>query len=254
VVQYIDSTLTLMVAGPHSHSHTQSNIPRSLNGGTTNNETGVEAEGRSRWVEIPPQSQRCDGANVAAGVENDVCSKKTIAPRCRGSRSRGGRGRKTRSRSLIFGRGRRSNVNDRRGDTTKGHRQADLPASSITRTSRSSAREAASSARVCAGHGVRARGRIEGEMTDSAGKATTAIDPAGKMRSNQRDGGLSRKGRSNVDPAGKAAAATDPVKGVGGGAVQPGRGLRRTWQGVLTALGTGEARSGRRCWGVSASN
>jgi hypothetical protein len=49
------------------------------------NETGVEAEGRSRRVEIPPQSQRRDGANVAAGVET-VCSKKMIAPRCRGSR------------------------------------------------------------------------------------------------------------------------------------------------------------------------
>jgi hypothetical protein len=86
-------------AGPH----TQSNIPRSRNGGTTHDVTGVEAEGRSRRVEIPPQSQHRDGANVAAGVEIVVCSKKTIAPRCRGSRSRGGRGRKTRSKSLIFG-------------------------------------------------------------------------------------------------------------------------------------------------------
>jgi hypothetical protein len=91
-----------------------------------------------------------------------VCSKKTIAPRCQGRRSRGGHGRETRSRSLIFGRGRRSSVNDRQGDTTKGHRQADLPASSIIRASTSPAREADSSARVCAGHGVRARGTIEG--------------------------------------------------------------------------------------------
>jgi hypothetical protein len=88
----------------HSLTHTQSNIPRSRNRGTTHNETGVEAEGRSRRVEIPPQSQRRDGANVAAGVDTGVCSKKTIAPKCRGSRSRGGRGRKTRSKSLIFGR------------------------------------------------------------------------------------------------------------------------------------------------------
>ena len=173
-----------------------------------------------------------------------MCSKKTIAPRCRGSRSRGGRGRETRSRSLFFGRGRRSSVNDRQGDTTKGHRQADLPASSIVRASRSPAREADSSARVCAGHGVRARGRIEGETTDPAGKATAATDPAGKTRSSQRDGGSSREGRSNVDPAGKAAAATDPTKAMKGwaaGRVQPGRGLRRTWQGVLTAPVTGEA-------------
>jgi hypothetical protein len=72
-----------------------------------------------------------------------------------------------------------------------------------------------------------------------------ATDPAGKTRSSQRDGGSSRKGRNNVDPAGKAATATDPAKAMKGwaaGRVQPGRGLRRTWQRVLTALATGEAR------------
>jgi hypothetical protein len=146
-----------------------------------------------------------------------VCSKKTIAPRCRGSRSRGGRGRETRSRSLIFGRGRRSSVNDRQGDATKEHRQADLPASSIIRASMSPAREADSSAHVCAGHGVRARGRIEGETTDPTGKATAMTDPAGKTRSSQRDGRSSREGRSNGDPTGKAAAATDPTKAMKGG-------------------------------------
>jgi hypothetical protein len=74
--------------------------------------------------------------------------------------------------------------------------------------------------------------------TDPAGKATAATDPAGKTRSGQRDGGSSRDGRSNGDPAGKATAATDPTKAMKGwaaGRVQPGRGLRRTWQGVLTA-------------------
>jgi hypothetical protein len=48
------------------------------------------------------------------------------------------------------------------GDTTKEHQQGHLLASSIVRTSRSPAREADDSARVCVGHGVRARGRIEG--------------------------------------------------------------------------------------------
>jgi hypothetical protein len=76
--------------------------------------------------------------------------------------------------------------------------------------------------------------------------------------SSQRDSGSSQEDRSNGDPVGKAAAATDPTKamkeGWAAGWVQPGRGLRRTWQGVLTAPVTGEARSGRRCWGVSASN
>jgi hypothetical protein len=216
------------VVPAHTHSHTHSlTSPRSRNGGTTHDETGVESEGTSRRVEIPPQSQRRDGANVAAGVETGVCSKKTIACRRRGSRSRGGRGRETCSRSLFFGRGQRSSVNDRQGDTTKGHRQADLPASSIVQTSRSPAREADGNARVCAGHGVRARGRIEGETTDPAGKATTTTDPAGKTRSSQRDDGSSRKGCSNVDPAGKAATATDPtkeMKGVGGGGGPAGQG------------------------------
>jgi hypothetical protein len=87
-------------------------------------------------------------------------------------------------------------------------------------------------------------------MSDPAGKATTATDPDGETRSSQRDGGSSRERRSNVDPAGKAAAATDPTKARKGratGRFQPGRGLRRTWQRVLTAPATGEARSGRRC-------
>jgi hypothetical protein len=144
--------------GPHTRTHSLTS-PRSRNGGTTHDETGVEAECRSRRVEIPPQSQRRDGANVAAGVETGVRTKKTIAPRCRGSRRRGGRGRETHNRSLIFGRGRRSSVNDRQGDTAKGHRQADLPASSIVRASRSLAREADSSARVCASHGPAGKGK-----------------------------------------------------------------------------------------------
>jgi hypothetical protein len=139
----------------------------------------------------PPQSQRHEGANVAAGVETGVDSEKMIAPGCRVSRSRGGRGRETRSSSLFFGRGQRSSVNDWQGDTTKEHQQADLLASSIVRTSRSPAREADGSARVCVGHGGRARGRIDGVTADPAGKATTATDPAGKTRSRQRDVGSS---------------------------------------------------------------
>jgi hypothetical protein len=94
-----------------AHTHTQSNTPQSQRG-TTHDETGVDAEGRSRRVEIPLQSQRRDGANVAVGEEIGVDSEKAIAPGCRVSRSRGGRGRETRSRSLFFGRSRRSSVND----------------------------------------------------------------------------------------------------------------------------------------------
>jgi hypothetical protein len=86
----------------------------------------------------------------------------------------------------------------------------------IVRASRSPAREADSSACVCADHGVRARGRKEGETTDPAGKATTATDAARKTRSGQRDGGSSREGRSNEDPVGKAATTTDPTKAMKG--------------------------------------
>jgi hypothetical protein len=70
--------------------------------------------------------------------------------------------------------------------------------------------------------------------TDLTGKATTATDPARKTRSGQRDGGLSREGRSNGDPAGKATAATNPAKAMkgwaagwvqkGGACVELGRG------------------------------
>ena len=62
---------------------------------------------------------------------------------------------------------------------------------------------------------------------DTAGKATTTTDPAGKTRSDQRDGSswedtIQPKGRqiepgrsqvaTTVNPAGKAAVATDPTK------------------------------------------
>jgi hypothetical protein len=82
-------------------------------------------------------------------------------------------------------------------------------------------------------------------MSDPTEKATAATDPDRKTRSSQRDGGSSRKGRSNVDPAGKAVTAADPTKAMKGwatGRVQPGRALRRTWQGVLAAPATGEVR------------
>jgi hypothetical protein len=163
----------------HKSSFTQSSSHH--NGGTTHDETKVETKDRSLRVDIPPQSQPRESANVAAGVETGVDFEKTIAPGCRGSQSRGGRGRETCNSSLFFGRGRRSSVNGRQGDTTKEHQQADLLASSIVRTSRNPAREVGDCARVCAGHGGRARDRIEGATVDPAGKATTATDPAGKM-------------------------------------------------------------------------
>jgi hypothetical protein len=53
----------------HTHSLTS---PRSRNEGTTHDETGIEAEGRSRRVDIPLQSQRREGADVAAVVETGV--------------------------------------------------------------------------------------------------------------------------------------------------------------------------------------
>jgi hypothetical protein len=67
-----------MVPTPPPQTHTEYTncltSPRSHNGGTTHNETGVEAEGKSRRVEIPPQSQCRERANVAAGAETSVHS------------------------------------------------------------------------------------------------------------------------------------------------------------------------------------
>jgi hypothetical protein len=149
-----------------------------------------------------------------------VCSKKTIAPICRGSRSRGGRGRETRSRSLFFWRGRRSSVNDRQGDTTKEHRQADLFASSIARTSRSPTREVGDNTRICAGHGGRTRGRIEGVTADQAVKATATMNLTGETRSGHRDGGSSQEGRSSGESSREGRdsdGSNEGDEGVGGG-------------------------------------
>jgi hypothetical protein len=63
-------------SGPaHLHIGTHSlTSPRSRNGSIANDETGAEAEGRSRLVEIPPQSQHHEGVCVAVGVETSVQS------------------------------------------------------------------------------------------------------------------------------------------------------------------------------------
>jgi hypothetical protein len=155
-------------------------------------------------------------------------------PRCRGSRSRCGRGRDTHSKNLIFGRVdvRASTIG--KATQIKEHQQVDLPASSIVQASRSPAREADGSARVCAGHGVRARGRKEGECrirpgrprqrriwtgrrnlakgtADRAGKvATTGIRPGRprQRRIQRRQGRGGRRGGSS-----QAGACARPGKG-----------------------------------------
>lgn len=57
----------------HIGTHTLTS-PRSRNGITANDETGVEAQGRSQRVEIPSHSQRHKGAKGAARVETGVHS------------------------------------------------------------------------------------------------------------------------------------------------------------------------------------
>jgi hypothetical protein len=97
----------------------------------------------------------------------------------------------------------------------------------IVRMSRSPAREADGNARVCAGHGVRARSRIEGVMADPAGKATAATDPAEKTRSGQMDDRSSREGRSNGESGREGRGSDGSNKGdeaVGGGAGPTGQG------------------------------
>jgi hypothetical protein len=103
------------------------------------------------------------------------------------------------------------------GDTTKEHQQIDLLSSLIVRMSRSPATETYGNARVCAGLGVRARGRIEG----------VTADPVEKTRSGQRDGKSSREGRSNGEsgPKGRGSdGSNEGDEGVGGGVGPAGQG------------------------------
>jgi hypothetical protein len=58
----------------HTHRNIHFNISRNRNRSTINNETGSEVEGMSRRAEIPPRSQRREGASVMAEVETDVHS------------------------------------------------------------------------------------------------------------------------------------------------------------------------------------
>jgi hypothetical protein len=131
----------------------------------------------------------------------------------------------TRNRSLFFGRG---DIQASTIDRATQQKSTSRPTFLLLRSSGhrgAPPEEADGSARVCAGHGVRARSRIEGVTTDPAGKATTATDPDGKARSGQRDGRSSREGCSNIESDRKAAAATDPTKAMKGWLaerVQPG--------------------------------
>jgi hypothetical protein len=232
-------------AGPHRHSLTS---PCSRNGGTTHDETGVEAEGRSRRVEILPQSQSRDDANVAAGVETGVCSKKTRAPGCRGSRNRGDRDRETRSRSLFFGRGRRSSVNGRRGRHNKrapARRPCFFDRPDVEEPRQGGRRQCT---RLHRSWCPRPRQNRRGN-DDLAGKATTATDPAGKARSGQMDGGTSREGRSNGESDREGHDSDGSYEGderVGGGAGPAGQGAAPDLAGRVD---DGDGRGvKRRCW------
>jgi hypothetical protein len=129
-----------------------------------------------------------------------------------------------RNSSLFFG----TRVNGQQDNTTKGHQQADLLASSIVWTSR-----------IPASHGGHACGRI-GVSADPAGKATAATDPAMKTtirpkgqrikpgRSQQHGSG--REGPSAIDPTeammkgecdGACPAKQGPTPGLAGRSLTP---------------------------------
>jgi hypothetical protein len=118
------------------------------------------------------------------------------------------------------------------GDTTKEHQQGNLLASSIDRTSRSPAREADDSARVCTDHGVRACGRIEGVTGIQPGRPWQRRIQPGTRGPAKGTADRAEKVAATVNPVGKAAAATASTKAMKGWAarwVQPGRGLLRSW-------------------------
>jgi hypothetical protein len=149
-----------------------------------------------------------------------VCSKKTIAPRCRGSRSRGGRGRKMRSKSLIFGRV------DVRASTIGRATQQKGTSRSTFLLLRSSRRQGAPPGRPTTAHvsapvmvsapATEKKGNVgsgrEGHGSDRSGRED-AIQPKGRRiepeRSQQRGSG--REGRDSDR-------SNDGDEGVGGGA------------------------------------
>jgi hypothetical protein len=137
----------------------------------------------------------------------------------------------TRSRSLIFGRGRRSSVNDRQGDTTK-RAPPGRPSCFFKRPSVKEPRQGGRQqhTRLRRSWCPRPRQNRRG-ATDPAGKATAATDPDGRRDPAKGTADRAEKAATTMNPAGKAAAATDPTKAMRGwaaGQFQPGRDLRRT--------------------------
>jgi hypothetical protein len=150
-----------------------------------------------------------------------VCAKKAIAPRCRGSRSRGGRGRETRSRSLFFGRGRRPSVNERRGQHNKRATATSGPSGFVPRSVVKEPRQGGWRQRLRRSGWSRLRQKRRG----IGGSGRESHDNDGSSR---RDDGSSRYGHNNVDPTGKAATTMEPtmatMKGEGDGAGPAGQG------------------------------
>jgi hypothetical protein len=97
--------------------------------------------------------------------------------------------------------------------------------------------------------------------TDLTEKATAATDPAGKTRSDQRDGGSSQEGHGNGESRREGLGSDGSNEGDDEGGGRRG-GSSRTWACVgpgkkcLTPT-TGEEKveeGGRCCWGVSAGS
>jgi hypothetical protein len=149
------------------------------------------------------------------------------------------------SRSLFFGRGRHSTVDDRQADT-KGQQQ---PQGLLAEEPRQGGRRLRWSGWPCPRQKRRGIGGSGRDSHDSDESIHEDDDPAkGRMD-------LARKVAATLNLVGKAAAATDPTKatmnkGEGNRAVPTRQGSVPDLQGSLTSV-TEEARSGRRCWGIS---
>jgi hypothetical protein len=120
-----------------------------------------------------------------------VCSKKTIAPRCRGSRSRGGRGRKMRSKSLIFGRV------DVRASTIGRATQQKGTSRSTFLLLRSSRRQGAPPGRPTTAH-VSAPVMVSAPATEKKGNVGSGREGHGSDRSGREDA-IQPKGR-RIEP------------------------------------------------------
>jgi hypothetical protein len=157
-----------------------------------------------------------------------VDSKKTIAPGCRGRRSRGDRQRE----GSTFERQRSAGRHNKRVPTGR-------PSCIFDRPDVEEPRQGGRRQRTRQRRSWWPRPRQNRRDNGASGREGHDSDGSSQEDSDLAKGkaDLARKVAAMMNPTGKAATVMDPTKAMKGratGRVQSGRGLRRTWQGVMT--------------------